>query len=150
MKSLRKLVSILLVVALVFTLSAAVFADSTTPHVITVTNNDAAEAHDYAAYQVFAGDYDAATNALSNVSWGSGVDGTALHNALRAEIADFANCETVAEVVKVLTGYGDNSEELRAFAAVVVQVFCTVTPTRYPQIGIGAKNAQRAKGKIQV
>ena len=129
MKSLRKLVSILLVVALVFTLSAAVFADSTTPHVITVTNNDAAEAHDYAAYQVFAGDYDAATNALSNVSWGSGVNGTALHNALRAEIADFANCETVAEVVKVLTGYGDNSEELRAFAAVVDRFVTTPAGT---------------------
>ncbi len=119
MKTMQKLVSILLVLALVFTLSLAVFADATTPHTITIENPDAAEAHTYTAYQVFAGVYDPETTALSNVSWGSGVNGLALMEALRSEIPDFAACETAAQVVEVLTGYGSNSEELRAFAAVV-------------------------------
>lgn len=125
MKTMQKLVSILLTVALVFTLSVAVFADATTPHTITVENPDAAEPHTYTAYQVFAGDYDEATTALSNVSWGSGVNGLALLEALRAELPDFADCESAAQVVQVLTGYASNSEELRAFAAVVDRFITT-------------------------
>lgn len=126
MKTMQKLVSILVVLALVFTLSLGAFADPDAQHTITIPNPDAAETHEYTAYQVFAGDYDASTTALSNVSWGSGVNGLALLEALRAELPDFAACETAAQVVQVLTGYASNSEELRAFAAVVDRF--TTTP----------------------
>ena len=126
MKTMQKLVSILVVLALVFTLSLGAFADPNAQHTITIPNPDAAETHEYTAYQVFAGDYDASTTALSNVSWGSGVNGLALLEALRAELPDFAACETAAQVVQVLTGYASNSEELRAFAAVVDRF--TTTP----------------------
>ncbi len=119
MKTMQKLVSILLTLALVFTLSVAVFADATTPHTITVENHDAAETHEYTAYQVFSGDYDDVSTALSNVAWGSGVDGAALLADLRSEIADFAACETAAQVVQILAGYASNSDQLRAFAAIV-------------------------------
>jgi fimbrial isopeptide formation D2 family protein/LPXTG-motif cell wall-anchored protein len=122
----QKLVSILVVLALVFTLSLGAFADPNAQHTITIPNPDAAETHEYTAYQVFAGDYDASTTALSNVSWGSGVNGLALLEALRAELPDFAACETAAQVVQVLTGYASNSEEIRAFAAVVDRF--TTTP----------------------
>ncbi len=126
MKTLKKVVSLLLVAALVFTLGLTAFADSTTPHTITIENPDAGEAHEFTAYQVFAGNYDPNTTALSDVSWGSGVNGVALLEALRTELPDFAGCQSAAEVVKVLANYPSNSEELRAFAAVVDRF--TTTP----------------------
>lgn len=129
MKLTQKLISVLVVVALMLTLSLAVFADASAPHTITIENPDAQETHSYTAYQIFAGDYDDATTALSNVSWGSGVNGLALLEALRAEIADFAACENAAQVVKVLTGYASDSEELRAFAAVVDRYVTTPAGT---------------------
>lgn len=129
MKTMQKLVSILLTLTLVLTLSLAVFADATTPHTITVENPDANDTHTYAAYQVFAGEYDEATGAISNVSWGNGVNGLGLLEALRSEIPDFAACENAAQVVKVLENYPDNSEELRAFAAVVERFITTPAAT---------------------
>lgn len=126
MKTMQKLVSILVVLALVFTLSLGAFADPDAQHTITINNPDAAETHEYTAYQVFAGDYDEATTALSDVSWGSGVNGLGLLEALRTELPDFAACETAAQVVQVLAGYASNSEEIRAFAAVVDRF--TTTP----------------------
>ena len=119
MKTMQKLVSIFVVLALVFTLSLGAFADANAQHNITIENPDATETHEYTAYQVFAGDYDVNSNALSNVSWGSGVNGQALLEALRAELPDFASCETVAQVVQVLTAYNSNTEQIRAFAAIV-------------------------------
>lgn len=129
MKAMQKLISILVVAALVLTMSVAVFADATTPHTITVTNPDANDTHTYSAYQVFAGNYDDVSGALSNVSWGSGVNGLALLQALRDEIPAFADCETAAQVVKVLVDFADNSEELRAFAAVVDRFITTPADT---------------------
>ena len=129
MKAMQKLISILVVAALVLTMSVAVFADATTPHTITVTNPDANDTHTYSAYQVFAGNYDDASGALSNVSWGSGVNGLALLQALRDEIPAFADCETAAQVVKVLVDFADNSEELREFAAVVDRFITTPADT---------------------
>lgn len=129
MKTMQKLVSILLTLTLVLTLSLAVFADATTPHTITVENPDANDTHTYAAYQIFAGEYDEATGAISNVSWGNGVNGLGLLEALRSEIPDFAACENAAQVVKVLENYPDNSEELRAFAAVVERFITTPAAT---------------------
>jgi len=126
MKTLRKTVCLFVVLALMFTLSLGVFAGSDTPHTITITNPDAGEPHTYAAYQVFSGDYDESTTALSNVSWGSGVNGDALLADLRASISDFASCETAAQVVQVLTGYASDSDEIRAFAKVVARN--TTTP----------------------
>lgn len=129
MKAMQKLISILVVAALVLTMSVAVFADATTPHTITVTNPDANDTHTYSAYQVFAGNYDDVSGALSNVSWGSGVNGLALLQALRDEIPAFADCETAAQVVKVLLDFADNSEELREFAAVVDRFITTPADT---------------------
>ena len=96
MKLMRKVLSILVVAALVLSLSLAAFADATTPHTITIENPDAGEAHTFTAYQIFSGVYDEATGALSNVSWGNGVNGQGLLEALKSEIADFANCDTAS------------------------------------------------------
>ena len=66
--------------AVVLTLPA--FADTT--HTITIDNDQ--DGHIYEAYQVFAGDLsgdDASGYVLSNVEWGTGVNGAALLAALR-------------------------------------------------------------------
>ena len=132
MKTMRKVLSILLAASLILSLSLAVFADSTTPHTITVENPDAGEAHTFTAYQIFSGDYATITQedgtvagTLSNVKWGNGVNGPALLEALRAELPAFADCETAAQVVQVLTGIPSDSEELRDFAAVVDRFLAT-------------------------
>ena len=55
MKQIKKITGVLLILALIFTMSATAFAANTTPHTITITNDKAG--HTYTAYQVFAGDY---------------------------------------------------------------------------------------------
>ena len=118
MRTMQKLVCILMAVALLLSLSLAVFADATTPHTITIENPDANDDHTYTAYQVFVGKYNEATNTLSDVAWGDGVNATDLLADLQS-IPAFAGCTTAAEVVQVLAQYNDNSEEVRAFAALV-------------------------------
>lgn len=90
----------------------------------TLTINSQTGGHTFEAYQVFAGDYstEGGGKHLSNVTWGSGVDGSALLQALKGDAAigaDFAGCATAADVATVLEGYGNNSASLDAFAAVV-------------------------------
>ena len=91
----------------------------------TLTINSQTGGHTFEAYQVFAGDYSTTEDDgehLSNVTWGSGVDGPALLQALKAGAATrgaFADCDTAADVAAVLESYGDNSADLDAFAAVV-------------------------------
>ena len=73
----------LLAVALV---PAAAFADTTTPHTITVSEpSGQVDTHSYEAYQVFTGTYDSASKQLQGITWGSGVDGDALLAALKAD-----------------------------------------------------------------
>ena len=119
MKTMQKLVSILTVLALVFTLSLGVFAaGNENPHTITIVNPDAAEAHQYQAYQVFKGIY-SPENTLSDVEWGRGVDGDALLQDLVNNVPAFANCDGPIAVANVVETFADGSEELRLFASYV-------------------------------
>ncbi len=119
MKTMQKLVSILTVLALVFTLSLGVFAaGNTNPHTITIENPDAAETHEYTAYQVLKGIY-SPENVLTDVEWGDGVDGEALLQDLVDNVDAFAACTDAISVAKVLEGFADGSDELREFAAYV-------------------------------
>lgn len=86
-KHVGKLLSFVLAVAMVLAMMVVPsFADETTPHKITINNVQGDEAsHTYTAYQVFSGDYDAKSQVLSTVTWGSGVNSEALLNALKAD-----------------------------------------------------------------
>lgn len=106
MKNMKKLVSLLLTLAMVFAMSATVFAAT----------------HTYQAYQIFSGTMDAKTNELTNLDWGSGVNSTNLVNALKADDTlknDFKDATTAAEVAAVLAGYSNESAQMKAFAQVV-------------------------------
>lgn len=116
MRTFRKILGLFLAIAMLFTLSVSIFADETTPHTITVENPDATETHTYTAYQVFKGTW--ADNVLSHIEWGDGVDGDGILAALAGNPA-FAGCTTAADVAKVLEGFANGSEELRAFGAIV-------------------------------
>ena len=114
MKQMKKLASVLLILAMIFTMSATAFAANTKAHTITITNDKAG--HTYTAYQVFAGDYH--DGKLSNITWGSGVEDSELLTDLKKMTA-YAYCSTAEDVADVLKGFGDNSQQLDEFARVV-------------------------------
>lgn len=119
MKRMKKIVSILLAMAMVLGMGLTVFAADNNEHKITVTQNvDDKTEHTYEAYQIFAGDLATVDGQqiLSNIIWGKGVNGDALLAALKAdntfkvaseegnETNIFDDCNTAAEVAKVLSG----------------------------------------------
>lgn len=114
----KKILALILAVLLLTAMTFTAFANET-PHTITITNRDAAEAHSYTAYQVFEGVYDETTGTLSDAKWGSGVNYPMIADHLIAGIPAFADCVTVPQFIAALSNIPANSDELRAFAAIV-------------------------------
>ena len=142
MKRMKKITSILLAVVMVLGMSLTVFAADNHPHIITIKQNtDDKTVHQYAAYQVFMGDladnpdYDENDNEpkvpqyiLSNIDWGSGVDGDAILAELKADADDvfsgaFKNATTAADVARALSvfnnTFNNKSGALDYFARIV-------------------------------
>ena len=123
-KNFKSLVALVLAIMVFASMSVAFAANgASATHTITITNDDQVGAHTYEAYQVFAGDYDASSKKLSNITWGAGVDGTAILNAVKADTttfgADAANAATPEDVAKLLGGAGTDTEKAKKFAAIV-------------------------------
>jgi len=117
----KKILAILLALTMIVGLSAVAFA-SDENHTITITNTDSSVQHTYEAYQVFAGNLDASEGILSDIVWGSGVNGAALLTALKADATigtDFVDAETAADVAKVIENYENDSAKIDAFATLV-------------------------------
>ena len=114
MKNMKKLVSVLLTLAMALALTVPAFAANTTAHTITITNEKAG--HTYTAYQVFKGDITGVK--LTNIEWGNGVDGKALLDELVKQDA-YKDCKTAEDVAAVLGKFNNNSTELDAFAKTV-------------------------------
>lgn len=110
----------LLAVALV---PAAAFADTTTPHTITVNEpSGQVDTHSYEAYQVFTGTYDSASKQLQGITWGSGVDGDALLAALKVDAtigSKFASATDAVTAAAAMSGITDKSVDAEALAKVV-------------------------------
>ena len=97
-------------------------------------NNDTAQ-HTYEAYQVFKGDLSGSGDdvVLSNITWGTGVNGTNLLAALKAS-ADFgatnpfAGCTTAADVADVIDKWEpDNADnENKAVHKAYIQKFADI------------------------
>lgn len=115
MKRMKKIASIVLAMVMVLAMSIPVMAADNHPHNITVTQNtDDKTEHTYEAYQIFAGDLAEIDGAegkkekvLSNIIWGSGVNGDDLLAALKGdeELGNyFAECKNASDVAKVLAG----------------------------------------------
>ena len=103
MRKVKKLLGLLLAAVMVLAMGVPTFAASGE---YTITINNALAGHTYQAYQVFAGDLSENEETLSNVTWGDGVDGTAILTALKG-IAG------LAAVVPVSALRGRNIEPLK-------------------------------------
>lgn len=119
MKTVKRALALVLALTLLLAMSATVFAADDTTYTITINNTTTG--HIYEAYQIFAGDLaekDGKT-ILSNIEWGSGVNGAALLTALKADATfdnDFNGCTTAAQVADVLATYGSDAGKTQQFA----------------------------------
>lgn len=119
MKRIKKIASLVLAMVMVLAMSVPVMAADNDVHTITVKqNSDDTTVHQYAAYQIFAGDLATVEGkkVLSNIIWGSGVNDP---DALLAELKEdpkyifsgaFAKCETAADVAKALSEFPNTSQ----------------------------------------
>jgi fimbrial isopeptide formation D2 family protein/LPXTG-motif cell wall-anchored protein len=127
MKQTKKLFAMFLAVVMAMVLAVPAFATGET---YTITINNSKDGHTYEAYRVFSGDL--SENILSNIQWGTGVNGEALLNALKSDGtigSSFTDCTTAAQVAEVLAGFENNSTQLDAFATLVGNNLSTVAGT---------------------
>ena len=124
MKNFKKIMALMLAMVMVMgTMSMAAFADETSQHVITITNTDQNVSHTYEGYQVFKGKLDDKQQKLSDITWGDGVDGDALLDALKASTdtnlaGKFNDCTTAADVAKVFETFQSTSGETSQSGAI--------------------------------
>lgn len=120
MKNMKKFTAMLLAVIMVLGMAMSASADETDSttdgYTITITHNDAKQAHTYAAYQVFTGDLYG--NVLSNIVWGSNV--TEQGQAALEEKYEVTSAAALAE--KIVT-----EDDAKAFAE-AVEEYLTGTP----------------------
>lgn len=119
MKRMKKLLAVLIVMAMTLMMGVTAFAAEgapTAPQQKTVTINNPVKGHTYTAYQILSGVV-ASGNELTRLDWGTGIteDGkTALKTKLKLE-----NGATVAQVAVALAGIGSNSEAMDAVAQIL-------------------------------
>lgn len=126
MKKARKLTAVLL--SLVMLLALVVPASAAENYSITIHNDKTG--HTYEAYQIFAGTVssDAATDGetegpmLGDITWGTGVNGDALLEALKAADEEkYGACTTAADVAKALGTENATAADAAAFADIAAQ-----------------------------
>lgn len=113
MKRMKKIVSLALALIMALAMTTTAFAADNEVHKISVTQNDNDEtSHTYEAYQIFKGDLAEVDGekVLSNIEWGSGVNGSALLSGLKSEKEFgegeenlFEGCKDAAAVAVVLS-----------------------------------------------
>ena len=118
MKHLKKLASFLLVLVTVLSVTTTAFA----ANVSNETN------HSYNVYQIFSGTQADSSVTLGDVAWGSGINGAAFLEKLKADTRFvkegtniFASCTTAADVAAVLGQYVDEIDVAKAFANVAAK-----------------------------
>lgn len=119
---LKSALSAILAIAMAMVLTpAAALADTTTSHTITINEPSGQGAtHTYEAYQVFSGTYDSTSKQLQGITWGSGVNGTDLLNALKADTtlgSKFANATDAPTAAAAMSSLDAN--ETAAMAKIV-------------------------------
>lgn len=116
MKHLKKIVSLLLTAVMVLAMCIPVMAaGSSTP--IDVNK------HTFNAYQIFSGKWNDDEKKLEDIEWGNGVNSADLLAELKnnKNNTEFVSCDSAASVAAIVTKYGENSKEARAFAIIVAK-----------------------------
>lgn len=128
MKSMKKLVTLLLSLVMLCALALPAMAEGGNDYSITITG---AKGHTYTAYQVLSGVYfhgdennntDENKEYLSDIKWGDAIDQTEILANLRAsEIigSDFDGEKSAEEVAYILQRYDNQSKKLDEFARIV-------------------------------
>lgn len=118
----KKVLSLALVIVMMMALSISAVAT-------TVSINDPENVltdHTFVAYQILAGDYDETSKTLSNITWGSGVDGEDLVAELKSDSYDavFANkfdaldstkVSCPSDLAAILKEFAETSAEIEKF-----------------------------------
>ena len=116
----KRLMAVMFALTLTLGMGTRVYAEGeTTTDTYTITMKSTT-GHTYAAYQVFKGDLNEGT--LSNITWGNGVDGTALLTALKADATygdAFKDCNNASDVAKVFEGFADKGNDIAAIAKII-------------------------------
>ena len=116
MKMTKRILAMALCLIMVMSLSVTAFAAGS--NTITIANDYGSE-YGYSAYQIFSGDA-AENGVLSNIQWGTGVNGDDLLEALKtADAENYGACESAADVAAVLSANttADNATAI-AFAEI--------------------------------
>ncbi len=117
MKKLKKVFGFMLAAVMVIAMCIPSLAATGINYTLTV--EDDVDGYTYEAWQIFSGDLsedESGNKVLSNVDWGSGVNGNALLQYLKDNGTAFDGCESAADVAAVLSG---NSNLLDEFATAV-------------------------------
>ncbi|MCI6434001.1 MAG: isopeptide-forming domain-containing fimbrial protein [Clostridiales bacterium] len=112
MKQTRKLLSLLLALAMVCALAATAFAAT-----VTIPSDGILKGHTFTAYQIFSGREE--RGILSDVQWGSGINSDNFLAALKADSTYgnlFTNCTEAAAVADVLSANNTNTALANAVA----------------------------------
>ena len=131
MKHMKKLVSVLLTMVMVFAMTATVFADegeTPTSTAYSITINNSVAGHTYEAYQIFTGDLSGTT--LSNIKWGSGVSSEG-----QDKLGDAA---AKAETLKTEADAKAFAKEVAPYLTTAAGSASTVTDGKYVISGLAA------------
>lgn len=129
---------------------SAITASAADTYTITIahptTGENTAHNHTFEAYQIFKGDLDG--DILTNIDWGTGVNGTALLAALKADDSplktNFASCTSAAAVANKLVEIKDQPT-LYKFAKIVA---AHLTETKSVSASTSSTSAAGAKIKV--
>ena len=113
MKSLKKVIVVVLALVMLSSMVLTPFAAGEDGHTITINNNESG--HTYEAYQIFGGEL-SSDGKLANIVWGTGIDASKLTDGEKLE------GKTAKEWADALSGKGFDSDEAKAFAAAVSKV----------------------------
>ena len=135
MKKMKKMMALVIAMVMVVAMGVTVFAEpygeQNQAHTITITTHGNGT-HNYTAYQVFKGNLNAAEGILSDIDWGTGVNGTALLTALKGDAtigSSFADATSAADVAKVLEANKNTASFVEAFADLVSKNLGTAAGT---------------------
>ena len=126
MRKAKKLAAVLLSLTMAMLLTIPAFAAEN--YSITIRNDKTG--HTYEAYQIFTGDVSSDAQQggneegpiLSNIVWGSGVNGAGLLTALKeADAAKYGRCEDAADVAEALGAENAAAADAAAFAEIAAE-----------------------------
>lgn len=124
-----KKAKILKIVSSIFVSAALAAATAISSFAYDLTIQGTKTGHTYGAYQIFTGDLNGST--LSNIEWGTGVDGSTALTALKADQTIgslFTNADSAAAVAKAIEKA--TAEQMDVFAQVIGQNLATASKTQ--------------------